>query len=422
MSNTPSSQGMPMTMQSYDDSLARICAEAAPRPPVSRPLFESVGLVLAEDLTAPLSVPSFDNSAMDGFAFSAAAVATATPDRPIRLTVAGASIAGAEPPPPLQKGTAVKIMTGAPLPKGADTILPVEAAGWDHETLIFDRPYPAGRHVRREGEDIMAGAPLLAAGTRIAPQHLPLLCAAGQARLPVSPAPRVVWISTGQEISDDFNAPLAAGQIYNATRLYGQVMASDIGMKIIGSVTVRDTPEDFADALHQALESDPDLILSTGGVSAGQYDFVRPVLERIGADIILHKARIKPAKPVLFARLQQGSFFFGLPGNPISTALALRIFVAPFIRRFTGRAPEMMRKARLAGAVETADDKTVFLMGTVAPDITGALIATAQTGQHSFRTASFAAGNAWIIVPEGTGRLEAGAEVIWLPFHPEAAL
>ena len=129
MSNTPSSQGMPMTMQSYDDSLARICAEAAPRPPVSRPLFESVGLVLAEDLTAPLSVPSFDNSAMDGFAFSAAAVATATPDRPIRLTVAGASIAGAEPPPPLQKGTAVKIMTGAPLPKGADTILPVEAAG-----------------------------------------------------------------------------------------------------------------------------------------------------------------------------------------------------------------------------------------------------------------------------------------------------
>lgn len=394
--------------------------ETRPLAPKTVPLPKAIGQVLAKDLTAPISVPTFDNSAMDGFAFRADDVDSANPETPVSLPIVGASIAGdIASMPMIEAGQATKIMTGAPMPKGTDTVLPVEAASWDADTLTFHAPYDTGKHVRRIGQDVSEGTLVLKAGTKLTHQHLPLLSALGTGKVPIIPKPTVAWISTGQEICDDFAIPLPPGKIYNATRLYGEAMARDMGFVLDSATTVRDTPQDFAAALDQALEARPQIILSTGGVSAGQYDFVKPVLKEAGANIIFHKARIKPGKPVLFAVLPNGSAYFGLPGNPISTALALRVFVYPYILGLTGQPAEPMRVGRLTRDVKVDPGKTVFLMGRLRLNDRGRMLATPHPKQQSFQTRPFAASNAWLMVPEGISELYAGDQIHCLPFSPQ---
>jgi len=408
-----------LSMASYDDSLACMVAQADPAKIAVCPISEASGAVLAEDLTAPFSVPTFDNSAMDGFAFASADVKKATSGKPVSLPIVGASIAGDTAGLSyLGAGLAVKIMTGAPVPEGADTILPVERASWAHEKLTFYEPYPAGKHVRHVGEDVQADTQVLSKGTRLESQHVPLLCALGLNRIKIHKTPRMAWIATGQEITDDFNAPLKPGHIYNATGLYGAISAADMGLELAASATVRDTPQDFSDALYRALDTKADIILSTGGVSAGQYDFVKPVLEEMGAQIFVHKARIKPGKPILFARLPDGTWFFGLPGNPISTALALRAFVYPFVRALSGLPPEQSKLGRLTETVTTSPDRTVFLMADARVGNDGTVDLRPHARQQSFQTMPFAASNAWVIAPEGGKILEAGGLVRWAPFKP----
>ncbi|NVJ96663.1 MAG: molybdopterin molybdotransferase MoeA [Alphaproteobacteria bacterium] len=406
-------------LRHYMDCIEDIHREAHALTPVELPLSSCIGQSLATDVRAPISLPSFDNSAMDGFAFKADTVAAADTDHPVYLPVIGASIAGdTAEQPAVPSGYAVKIMTGAPMPEGTDTVLPVEAASWESEQLKFHAPYPKGRHVRLIGQDVAEGNLVLKSGIPVSCQHLPLLSALGLSRLLVRPKPTVAWISTGQEICDDFDKPLPSGHIYNATRLFGEAMAQDMGFDLQSAITVRDTAEDFAAALKEAQSASPQIILSTGGVSAGQYDFVKPVIEDMSATIIFHKARIKPAKPALFARLPNGSYFFGLPGNPISTALALRAFVYPFVRALSGQKPEPMRVARLTADVRADSGKTVFLMGKVRSSDSGLLLATPNTRQQSFQTAPFAESNSWLLVPEGISELSAGDQIHCLPFSP----
>ncbi len=415
---TPQNEA-PLAMANYEASLDRMLQEAKIAGVISVSLSDVVGHVLAEDLTAPISVPSFDNSAMDGFAFCANCVASASSERPVVLPIVGASIAGDTAGlSHLQPGYAAKIMTGAPLPEGADTILPVERASWDHEKLTFYEPYPLGKHVRLVGQDVKAGVTILKKGQQIVSQHIPMLCALGLSRIKVYQPPRISWISTGQEISDDFDQPLAPGHIYNATGLYGKAFLSEIGLSLDNSVTVRDTPLDFAGALEHALSGAANIIISTGGVSAGQYDFVRPVLEDFGAEILVHKARIKPGKPILFAKLPGNKFFFGLPGNPISTALGLRVFVYPFIRELTGLPPEPIHTATLATSCTTSSERTTFLMAHVEEDSSGLLRATPNNSQQSFQTSPFANSSAWIISPEGPSMHKEGDALRWLPAQP----
>ncbi|WP_286829883.1 MULTISPECIES: gephyrin-like molybdotransferase Glp [Kordiimonas] len=406
-------------LRHYVDCLEDLHREATHLEATEVELSEAIGQTLADDLKAPLSLPSFNNSAMDGFAFNSDRVKDATIDSPVRLPIVGASIAGDNAGLAQLKGRqAVKIMTGAPLPLGADTVLPVEAASWETDVLTFHAPYQADQHVRHIGQDVAQGKTILKAGTLLASQHLPLLSALGLGKVRVIQRPTAAWISTGQELVDDLSQTLKPGQIYNATGLYAAATARELGFDLQHTATVRDTPQDFAAALDTAIEGKPRIILSTGGVSAGQYDFVKPVLTDMGATIIFHKARIKPAKPVLFARLPGGSFFFGLPGNPISTALALRAFVYPFVRRLSGQAPEPMRVARLTRDVQVDASKTVFLMGRMRLSDSGLMIAIPNKRQQSFQTAPFAESNAWLMVPEGVSELSAGDQVHCLPFDP----
>lgn len=408
-----------LSMASYEESLACMIGEASPADAVTRSISEAVGAVLAEDLTAPISVPTFDNSAMDGFAFASSDVIAASCAKPVNLPIVGASIAGdTAGVSQLQPGLAAKIMTGAPVPEGADTILPVEFASWAHDKLSFYEAYPAGKHVRRVGEDVQAGAPVLKKSARLEGQHIPLLCALGLNKIKTYQRPRMAWVATGQEISDDFDVPLNPGHIYNSTGLYGAKSAADMGLDIAAKVTVRDTPQDFSGALDDALDSNVDVIISTGGVSAGQYDFVKPVLEDMGAQIFVHKARIKPGKPILFARLPDGTYFFGLPGNPISTALALRAFVYPFVRALSGLSAEPPKAGRLLETINTSQDRTVFLMATADVGEDATVLLRPQSKQQSFQTMPFADSNAWVISPEGTGALEAGSIIQWIPLRP----
>lgn len=403
-------------MQSYDESLQTISRYRLELTTGMVSISRAIGHITSEPLYAPISVPSFDNSAMDGFAFEAKTTADASDTNPIHVSVSGSSIAGDNAKTAyVPKGQATKIMTGAPLPTGADTILPVEAASWDHKELVFDRPYPQHRHVRKEGEDFEKSNILLASGTKIGPRHIPLLCTAGLNQVPIYQKPKANWISTGQEISDDFDQPLAPGQIYNATQIYGQVIAQDMGLDLQESVTVQDTAMDFGVALEQSIATQTDIILSTGGVSAGQYDFVKPVLLDLGAEIILHKARIKPGKPVLFARLPNGAFFFGLPGNPISTALALRAFVYPLVRQSLILTSQIFTSARLTTSIEKRPTRTVFLMGNITSCSNGQNMVSVHTSQQSFQTKPFAESNCWVVIPEGDGVIEKGQTVHCLP-------
>jgi molybdopterin molybdotransferase len=420
MSNACCDAGTVPSMLSLEAALARIVADAVPPEPITVPLDAADGFVLAADLTAGINVPPFDNSAMDGFAFDSAALLAATPARPVRLTVDGASIAGqCGLPPRVKPGCAIKIMTGAPLPEGADAVLPVEAAGWDHRHLVFTAPYPAGKHVRRAGQDIRAADTILARGTRIEVRHLPLLCAAGAGRLAVVPPPATVWISTGQELVEDFSHPLPEGGIYNATRLYARVAAGQFGLHITRSLTVGDTRRDFARSLETALHGDPRLIITTGGVSAGQFDFVRPVLEEMGAEIIVHRVRIKPGKPLLFARLPNGTRLFGLPGNPVSTLLGLRIFVYPYLRAMNALGPEHPVRARLLETCHGNPEKTVFLMASIGASLSGELVVRPHARQQSFQTLPYAQSNCWLKIPVERSRIEAGEPVSVIPFSPD---
>jgi len=395
-----------LSYDSYENSLAYLLAKAGRLKPTRLPLIQSIGHALAQDIKAAINVPSFDNSAMDGFAFCSDDVASACTKDPVSLSVKGASIAGqVEPVTKSRHGHAIKIMTGAPLPPGTDTILPVEAASWEAETLTFTEPYPANKHVRKVGEDMKVGTQLLKQGQIIQTHHLPVLSAAGVGSIPVFPRVKAVWISTGQELIDDLEMPLSRGQIYNATRLYGIAQMEKFGVDIINAVTVKDTFLDFRTALNAARQLRPDLILTTGGVSAGQYDFVRPVLEHEDAEIHLHKVRIKPGKPVLFATLPEGTAVFGLPGNPVSTALGMKIFVIPYVRTMQGLPPEKPVSAKLTKDCKGASGRTTFLMGQLDMSADGQLKVTPLTGQHSFQTATYAKANCWVRVPEGDGSI-----------------
>lgn len=406
-------------LRHYTDCLEDMFRETKATPAADIPVARAIGLTLAEDITAPISLPGFDNSAMDGFAFASGNTIDATIDQPVHLKITGTSVAGnTEVPRQLPNGQAAKIMTGAPMPKGADTVLPVEAASWSSKTLTFHTPYPEDKHVRRVGQDVQQGSMVLSAGTVLRCQHLPLLCALGVDSVIVRPLPSAVWISTGQELVDNFKEPLATGQIYNATRMLAEAGANNFGFTLKHAVTVNDTLEDFSAELEKAVSAAPTIILSTGGVSAGQFDFVRPVLEEFGAKVIFHKASIKPAKPVLFAVLPNGTYFFGLPGNPISTALALRLFVYPFARGLAGQQPEAFQTARLTRDVRTAVGKTVFLMGCLEYDDYGTALVTPHQRQQSFQTQPFSECNAWLMVPEGVADLKAGEKIQWCPFTP----
>lgn len=398
-------------MIGYDEALAHILREAKPLPVVLRTPVP--GQVLAEPVHSGEALPPFDNSAMDGFALRAGDAGIAAGGE---FDVLGAQAAGDAQA--AAQGGAWEIMTGARLPDGLNAVIPIEQV----EVLARDddgKParirlqaeVPRGQHVRRHGEDVRKGDRFLAAGTRLDAPQLMLLAALGVPLVDVRAAPRVALINTGRELVDDPARPLASGEIRNSNGPYLAQRVEQAGAELVLRQTVSDEVDAFFIAMEEARSAGAELVLSTGAVSMGRYDFIPDALRKLGATIHFHKVAIRPGKPLLFATLPNGALFFGLPGNPASSAVGLRFFVEPALRAMLGLAPERALRLPLRGGRRAHHALRVFLKARVELDAHGRLWAQALPGQESFRIAPLAQANAWVVIDGSAGDLPEGAPV-----------
>lgn len=397
-------------MIGYDEALGIIRREAARLDLRRCPPEQALGHVLAEPVASDEYLPPFDNSAMDGFALH---VGGATLRAGTEFEVAGAQAAGDAHV--AEAHGAWEIMTGARMPEGLDAVVPVEQvevlacdAGGRPLRIRLAADVEPGQHVRLRGEDVMRGATVIESGTRLAPQHLMVMAALGVQSVAVARRPRVAVITTGRELVDDPAQPLASGEIRNSNGPLLAARAVEAGAEVVLRETVSDEPAAFLSALERALAAGADVVLSTGAVSMGRYDFVPDTLRGIDATIHFHKVRIRPGKPLLFARLAGGQLYFGLPGNPVSSAVGLRFFVEPALRGLAGMAPERPLRVPLASAYRKRAALRFHLKGRVDVDGMGRLLARVLPGQESFRILPLLAANAWIVVPEEAQSAEEG--------------
>ncbi|MDQ4054624.1 MAG: molybdopterin molybdotransferase MoeA [Actinomycetota bacterium] len=392
---------MPDDLASVEDHLARILDDVAPLPSVEVPLMDSLGLSLAGDMTSAVSLPRFDNSAMDGYAVRVADLG----DLPATLPVSGEIGAGQSGVTLLAPGTAAKIMTGAPVPSGADAIVPYEWTDRGATTVVIEKAPALGQHVRAAGEDVRAGDVVLPAGTVLEPRHLGLLASIGHASVPCGRRPRVVVVSTGSELREP-GAELAADSIYegNSYLLAGAALRAGAEVHRLGIVP--DDPDAFLATLREALPG-ADVVVTSGGVSQGDYDVVKAALRPLGT-MWFGGVAMQPGKPQGYGRVD-GVPVFTLPGNPVSSYISFQVFVLPALHRMLGRATgaSSWRTARLAEPVVSSPaGRRQFLRGVLRD---GELHQVGGPGSHLI--AALAASDALIIVPEEATSLAAGDEV-----------
>ncbi|MBN8531482.1 MAG: molybdopterin molybdotransferase MoeA [Alphaproteobacteria bacterium] len=401
-------------MISYAEALAILQRHAGPARAESVPLSQALGGVAAEDISSPMNVPSFRNSAMDGYAVRASALATASAAIPVTLSVSGTVAAGDALS---LSGEAVQIMTGAPVPGAFDAVVPVEMVCVEGERVTFTRPASPKDHIRFPGEDVCAGETVLRRGDKVTPEAVMLLSALGIAKASVRRVPRIHFISTGNEITDNPVAPLPEGMIYNSNAPYLLASARALGLEAVYEGIVRDDPAAYEAMLGAIKEAA--VIVSTGAVSKGSRDFIPDSLKKLGGAIHFHRVNIRPGKPVLFATLPNGSFYFGLPGNPISTAIGFTFFVMPLVRMLQGAGMAAPLMAQLANDFTKKGDFRQFLKANLAVDGEGRLRVSVATGQESFKIKSMTENNAWVVLEEGKTLWRAGECV---PVYPYGAM
>ncbi|WP_345761451.1 molybdopterin molybdotransferase MoeA [Diaminobutyricibacter sp. McL0608] len=370
----------------------------------------ALGRVTSTDIHSDVDLPLFRNSQMDGFAVRASDVATA----PIALEVTGDIPAGHASPVTLIPGTALRIMTGAPMPEGADAVVPVEDTelvlgrddGLEGAIVTIARGREAGEFVRERGSDLRRGDLLIAAGTRLAPRHLAALAAAGVGSVDARRRLRVGVITTGAELVA-VDEELALGRIFDANRIALTAGIIDAGAVVSVATSSDDDPRTFRHILDDVVGAS-DLVITSGGVSKGAFEVVREVLEPLGASV--GSVAMQPGGPQGTAVLD-GVPIVCFPGNPVSTQVSFAVFLAPVLRRVAGLPPETRESRVLAAAVESVAGKRQFLRGIADDDGTVAVVA----GPSSHLVAAMALANALIDIPHDTTRLEAGEKVtVWM--------
>ena len=388
------------------DVQRRILEEVGVLPVTRIGLREARGLILAEDVTAGENIPPFANSAMDGYAVLAADVATV----PVDFEVTGIIAAGTSPQGKVTTGTAKKIMTGAPMPAGADTVIKVE----DTEDLGNGRVRivsgaPLGTSIRSAGSDVTVGAVVMRTGTRLDAPQLGLLATVGAAWPKVRKRPVVGIFSTGDELVPHETASLSAGMIRDSNRLTMRALVEEAGGFVIDYGIVPDQPDVLKSVLGHAANS-CDLVVTSGGVSMGDFDLVKSVLTELGGVDFL-KVQMQPGKPLGFGHVGDTPFF-GLPGNPVSVFVSFLQFVRPAMLAMMGAEfiyPPVV-KAVMRSERHTQDEKTVFLRG-LAVRTDGVLSVDVSGGQHSHQMTALADANCLVEVPVGVGVVLAGDEV-----------
>jgi molybdopterin molybdotransferase len=404
-------------MRSVEDHLALALATVRVLPAIELALPDALDCVLAVPTESAVSLPGFDNSSMDGYAVVAADLEGASDGSPVVLPVVGDLPAGVRDVPAMSRGSAVRIMTGAPVPQGADAVVPVEQTDAGTVRVAIHQVPRQGQHIRRVGEDVVAGQALVPAGTRLTPRHLGLLAATGHHRVRVHPRPRVVVMSTGSELVDP-GRPLRQGQIYESNSYALAAAVSDMGAIAYRAPVVTDDARAFVDALEdQTMRADA--IITTGGVSAGAYDTVKEVLSRVGT-VDFAKVAMQPGMPQGLGRVgdrahddgEAGVPIFTLPGNPVSAYVSFEVFVRPALRRMMGESSlhRPLVRATASRGWASPNGKRQFTRVLVEGAV-GGYTAAPVGGQGSHLVADLSVANALAVVPEEVTRVEEGDTV-----------
>lgn len=386
-----------------EEAQAEVLSACPARPPTSVDVADALGLVLAEAVQAAESVPPFRNTAMDGYAVHAADVAGASAERPARLKVIGTLGAGLAPTRTVGRGEALRIMTGALFPDGADAVAIVENTRTDGSEVEVLVPAEVGVHIRAPGEDITAGQDLFPAGTVLGPGHLGVLCSVGCQKVPVVAAPVVGVLSTGDELVDG-GGQLQPGQIRDSNRRTLISLLRRDGFQTVDLGLARDDEAVIERALRDGAAR-CDAVLTSGGVSMGEFDYVKAVLDRIG-DMRWMQVAIRPAKPFAFGRIGDTPIF-GLPGNPVSSMVSYEVLARPGLRKMSGRPERDLLRPALPAVVEgpgwrgARDGRTTFVRVRSRFGDDGRLRVTSSGGQGSHQLYAMAAADALAVTPPG---------------------
>ena len=394
-------------MRSVEEHQRVVAGLIARRAPVTVAIADTLGLVLADDVVAPLSLPGFDNSAMDGYAVVAQDISSATPEQPVLLPVAEDIPAGRTDPLTLKPGTAHRIMTGAPLPQGATAVVPVERTNAATDTVEIRASAKPGQHIRRAGEDVTAGSTVLRAGQVVTPAALGLAAALGLGELTVIPRQRVLVMSTGSELVPP-GTPLQPGQIYESNAVMLAAALTDAGAEVVASPTTGDDVDVFRDALARH-RSDADLIITTGGVSAGAYEVVKDAL---GGEVEFVKVAMQPGMPQ-GSGVVDGTPIITLPGNPVSALVSFEVFLRAPLRSAMGlpNAERPRRTAVLTEDLTSPRGKRQFRRGVFDP-AAGTVTSYGPPASHHLRW--LASANCLLEIDEETGEVAGGSHVhIW---------
>jgi len=392
-------------MRPLEEVRSEVLSSVAPLETEKVPVWEALGRVLAEDVVASENVPPFPNSAMDGFAVRGQDVAS---PRSVLEVIADLP-AGSWADTTVETGQAIKIMTGAPMPPGADTVVKVEDTSAEGSKVTVDVSVALGTSVRPAGGDVTQGQPVFSAGTRLTPMHIGVLATIGVARPEVYRRPRVAFMSTGDELTSLEEPRLERGAIRDSNRPMLLTLLHEAGAEPIDLGIVPDDQTALRAALDQGAESD--VVVSTGGVSMGDYDVTKLVLES-DADVDFWQVAIQPAKPFAFGRIGQ-ALFFGLPGNPVSVLVSFEQFARPALLRMQGARATLRPHlvARAGEQFDTDPEKTVFVRVLVRGLSEGTPTVVSSGGQASNVLSAAAAADGFALVPRGTGTVEAGDEV-----------
>lgn len=397
----------------FPEGIRQIRASAPVLPAEEIACAHALGRVLSAKVLSPEALPPFTNSAMDGFAVSSHVFESQS--GPFRMRVNGIIAAGDAIREKYETGPneCWEIMTGAVVPPDCDAVIKVEETTRESDTIQFSNKLRTGENIRKSGEDFQVGKQVANSGSRVYPEHLMSFAALGIETVSVIRKPRVAVISTGSELATD--AGPGTGKIRNSTAPYLLAELNALGVEANFLGVIADDPKDFLSLMETELAKNVDIILSTGAVSMGRYDFVAPALRDLGAEILFHKVAIRPGKPLLFAKLGKTAFF-GVPGNPVSTAVGLRFFVEPYLRSIQGLAPELPYRAVLENDTKKPAGLRCFFKAEVSP--TQSLRSVKILGgQESFRVAPLLESNGWAVLPEDGDRAVKGSEIEVYPLH-----
>ena len=396
-------------MLGVEEAVTRFLRHFQPLEPESVPVLDALNRVLAEDVVAEMDIPPLANSAMDGYALRCDDTQGASRESPRRLRVVADLAAGYVLDRPVQPGTAVRIMTGAPVPEGAEAVAPFEEVEREGDEVLIFKAYPYHKNIRAAGEDVKAGQKVLARGAVLRPQEIGMLTALGRTHVLVHRRPRVAILSTGDEVIEP-DAPWQPGKIRDANSFSNAAQVLKYGGVPLRLGIARDTVEELTAKIRAGLEQGADLFLTSGGVSVGDFDVVKKVLAAEG-EMTFWRVRMKPGKPLAFGTIR-GVPLLGLPGNPVSAMISFELFARPAILTMLGKTKlaKPTIEAVLADEIKRKDNRRHYLRVTL-EERDGTTYARLTGDQGSGILLSMVKADGLAIIPEDVDHLPAGSPI-----------